>query len=73
MFTWVSSYPKNGNCLVRELIHFLENGNDMFKSSISDYQRLGTVGITPYRKIHSSHNNLADIDYLNNLHFQKLI
>ena len=62
MLTWVSSYPRSGNRLVREIIHYLENGTGMFKDTVPDYHELGNIGPSPYCKIHSLYDNLPKID-----------
>ncbi len=62
MLTWVSSYPRSGNRLVREIIHILVNGTGMFKDTVPDYHELGNIGTSPYCKIHSLYDNLPKID-----------
>lgn len=62
MLTWVSSYPRSGNRLVREIIHYLVNGTGMFKDTVPDYHELGKIGTTPFCKIHSLYDNLPKVD-----------
>lgn len=60
-FYWLSSFPRSGNRLLSEIIHFLVSDGGKFRETVPDYHQNHVIR-SSFCKIHSLYENLPDLN-----------
>jgi hypothetical protein len=55
---WISSYPRSGNRLLSEIIHFIVNEKGKFRETVPDFHQTGLNKSSKFCKIHKLYKHL---------------